>query len=382
MIKPLSFEQGPIRPPSEAYSLLVRFTRNCNWNQCLFCPVYKRREFSHRTVDDVKADIDVIRDIIDEVKSQSWKMGASGDVTGEVAQYFFHRDLPQSFLSVVAWLYHGTGAVFIQDANNLIIKTENLVTMLNYLTEKIQGITRITSYARSKTAARKSLEELKAIRASGLDRIHIGMESGSDAVLAFMKKGVTAAEQIKAGQSIKDAGMELSEYWMPGLGGRAMWREHALESARVLNAINPDFIRLRTLRVPDRIPLFEKVANGDFELQRDDEVMEEIRLFIENLEGITSFVASDHMMNLLQDVEGYMPRDKAYMLEIIDRYLSLNQDERLHYRLGRRMGLYQGVADMQRKDLYEKVDDALRKLKLDYADRIETVMTQLANRMI
>lgn len=381
-MKPLSFEQGPIRPPSEAQSLLLRFTRNCNWNQCLFCPVYKGRTFSRRSVDEVQRDIDTAAEMIREIKAVSWHMGAAGQVTQSVAQYFFDQDLPQSYLSVVAWLYYGTGAVFLQDANNLILSADHLVQMLEYLYANIPGITRVTSYARSQTAARKTAEELRRIRLAGLDRIHIGLESGFDPLLKFMKKGVTAAQHIDAGQKIKAAGMELSEYYMPGLGGRAMWREHAIETARVLNAINPDFIRLRTLRVPDRIPLYQKLTDGEFQLRTDDETVEEIRLFIEHLEGITSFVASDHMMNMLQDVEGRLPRDKDFMLETIDRYLALDSEKRLHYRLGRRLGLYHGVADMARPDLFSKVEAALAQLKTTYPGDMEALMLELANRTV
>lgn len=379
---PLSFEQGPIRPPSEAHSLLLRFTRNCNWNNCLFCPVYKGRSFSRRTVEEVKADIDAVAEIIEETKLFSWKMGKSGQVDREVAQTLFNQDLPQSYLSVVAWMYYSTGSVFIQDANNLILKADDLVDMLNYLHEKIKGVSRVTSYARSSNTARKTQEDLNRIRAAGLDRIHVGMESGYDALLKFMKKGVTAEAHIKAGQMIKKAGMELSEYYMPGLGGKEIWKEHAIESARVLNAINPDFIRLRTLRVPEQIELYKKVADGEFTVQHDDEVIEEIRLFIESLEGITSFVASDHMMNLLQDVEGYLPRDKAFLLETIDRYLDLTTEQRIHYRLGRRMGQYQGVADMARPELSGRVNDTMARLENEYPGKLDQVLNELANRMI
>ena len=381
-MKSLSFEQGPIRPPSEAQSLLLRFTRNCNWNQCLFCPVYKRRKFSRRTVEEVKQDIDAVAEMIQEIKNISFKFGHDGQVNDRVAQYFFDRELSQSYLSVVAWLYHGTGAVFIQDANNLMLPADQLVEMLEYLKQKVSGITRITSYARSKSAGRKTLEELKSIRAAGLDRIHIGLESGCDQVLKLMKKGVTGQQHIDAGVLIKAAGMELSEYYMPGLGGKGLWREHALDSARVLSAINPDFIRLRTLRVPERIPLHQLVVSGDFEVQSDDEVVEEIRLFVENLNGVTSFVASDHIMNLLQDVEGYLPRDKDFMLSAIDRYLELTPEKRLHYRLGRRMGYYHGVVDMARPELTMRVDEALTRIKSEHPENIEQVMTALANRMV
>ena len=378
----LSFEQGPIRPPSEAHSLLLRFTRNCNWNQCRFCSVYKGRTFSRRTVEEVKADIDTVAEIMEDAKAVSFKMGYAGQVNQAVAHHFFDRNLPQSYLSVVAWMYYHTGSVFIQDANNLVLKADQLVEMLKYLHEKIPGISRVTSYARSQTAGRKTPEELAAIRQAGLDRIHVGMESGDDQTLKFMKKGVTADMHIKAGRMIREAGMELSEYYMPGLGGRERSREHAVESARVLNEVNPHFIRLRTLRVPEHIPLHEEVSKGEFHLMTDDEVIEEIRLFIDHLDGIESFVASDHMMNLLQDVEGRLPRDKAHMLETVDRYLDLDTDNRLHYRLGRRMGLYHGVADMARPDLFDRVSETMDKLRVQYPDRLELVVAELANRMI
>ena len=379
----ISFEQGPIRPPSEAQSLLLRFTRNCNWNQCLFCPVYKGRTFSRRNKEEIKADIDGAAEIVQQVQSVSWKLGFSGQVGDAVARYFFDQDLPQSFLSVVAWLYHGTGAVFLQDANNLLLPTGQLVELLEYLHHKIKGITRITSYARSRTLQRKSTDELKRIRGSGLNRIHVGFESGCDAVLKFMKKGATAEAHIEAGLKVKEAGMELSEYYMPGLGGLEMWRDHAVDSARALSRINPDFIRFRTLRVPERIPLYEHMVRGDFKRMSDDEVVEEIRVFVENLEGIESYVSSDHIMNLLQDVEGRLPRDKNRMLQSIERYLALDPEQRLRYRLGRRMGWFRGVGDMNSPGMSDRVDQSLHQISSRYPGHsLEQLLEELANRMI
>jgi len=132
----------------------------------------------------------------------------------------------------------------------------------------------------------------------------VGLESGYDPLLKLMKKGVTGAQHIEAGKKILEAGMELSEYVMPGLGGQTMWKEHAVETARVLNQINPDFIRLRSLRMPDAAPLKEKVISGEFIMQTDDMVAEEIKLFIETLEGINSAITSDHIMNLLKRLLG------------------------------------------------------------------------------
>ena len=379
---PLWFEQGPIRPPSEAQSLLIRLTRNCSWNKCLFCPVYKKQTFSRRSVQEIVSDLDTISEIIRLVQNRSHEMGYGGQINTVVAQYYFDQNWPQSYLSVVAWLYYGTGAVFLQDANTLIMSSDDLVSVLDSMNEKIEGITRVTCYARSGTAARKSVSELTRIRQAGLDRIHIGFETGYDPLLKFMKKGVTAAGQIKGGQSIKAAGMELSEYYMPGLGGRSMWKEHAVESARVLNAINPDFIRLRTLRIPERIELFPKCATGEFQQMSDDEVVLEIRTFIEHLEGITSFVSSDHIMNLLQNVEGRLPRDKKKMLLAIDRYLELDEENRMRYRLGRRMGQFCGVGDMMRPELMNRVDETLDRLKRDHPGQLDNILEELANKMI
>ncbi len=138
----------------------------------------------------------------------------------------------------------------MQDADNLIMKTDKLAEVLKFLREKFPEITRVTTYSRSRTVIKKSPDDLKQIREAGLDRIHIGLETGYDPLLKFMKKGVTADQHIEAGRNVIEAGMELSEYVMPGLGGQEMWREHALETARVLNRINPHFIRLRSLRIP------------------------------------------------------------------------------------------------------------------------------------
>jgi len=379
----LTFEQGPIRPPSEARSLLLRVTRNCSWNKCKFCSVYKEYKFERRSVDEVKTDIDTVSEIIRTIKGVSWKMGFSGTVTPQVAQYFSERAAYGfAFQSVVAWLYYGTQAVFLQDGNNLILKAENLAEMLNYLNEKVPGITRITTYSRSQTAAKKSIDELKMVREAGLNRVHIGLESGSDRVLKFMNKGVTGEGHIRGGRNIIEAGMELSEYYMPGLGGRVMWREHALETARVINAINPHFIRLRTLHVRPSIPLHEDVETGAFELRTPDETVEEIRLFIENLDGITSYVASDHIGNMLQDVEGRLPEDKQKMLDALDRYLELDTEAHLRYQIGRVMGLYAGVSDMENPVAAQQVEETLDRLKRRYNNDLDQALVQIHDQLM
>jgi histone acetyltransferase (RNA polymerase elongator complex component) len=379
----LDFEQGPIRPPSEARSLLIRITRNCSWNQCLFCPVYKGTQFSRRGVEEIKEDIRTITRIIEELKALAWRLGSKGLVDDAVITEVFQRPrYSPAFRNVAAWMYYQEYTVFLQDANNLILPAKDLIEILTFLRREIPQVTRITSYARAKTVSRKSVEELVGIRKAGLDRIHIGLESGSDAVLQLMKKGVTTAEQIEAGKKVKEAGISLSEYWMPGLGGKALSKEHALETARVLNAINPDYVRIRSLRVPERIPLYQLVAEGTFQPLSDDEMVEEIRLMIDHLEGITSTVTSDHIMNLLEDVSGTLPQDKGKMLAGLDAYLQLPEEDRLVYRFGRRGGAYRSLRDMKDLVLKRKIEKAVEEVRATHPEGIEALLNELVNQTI
>lgn len=194
-----------------------------------------------------------------------------------------------------------------------------------------------------------------------MSRIHVGMETGYDPLLAFIRKGVTAAEQIEGGKRIVASGISLSEYVMPGLGGTRWSKEHALETARVLNRINPDFIRLRSLQVRKGTALYEKMSEGTFDPLGEEDVVKEIRVFIEALDGIDSTVVSDHILNLLEEVEGKLPGDKEKMLGVIDRYLALPDEERFVFRLGRRKGLYRRLDDLADRGVYMRLQPLVAK---------------------
>lgn len=380
-----NFEQGPIRPPNEARSLLLRLTRNCPWNQCLFCPVYKRRKFSLRTVKEIKQDIQTAANIAEDIKTLSWKTGQGGRVNDAVISRILNdTGYSDSYRSIAVWLYYGTDACFLQDADNLIMKTDELVDVLKFLKEKFPQISRVTTYSRSRTVIRKSVDALKKIRAAGLDRVHIGLETGCDALLKRMKKGVTGKQHIEAGQKLLAAGIELSEYVMPGLGGREMWREHAVDTAKVLNQINPNFIRLRSLRIPERVPLYQQLQEGSFSMQTDDQLAEEIRLFIDNLDGISSTVTSDHIMNLLEEVSGKLPGDKVKMLEVVRKYQALPETERLIYRVGRRGGAYRSTDDLTRDpQTYQKIKALVAEVQSEEGDDgINNFISQLVDRYV
>ena len=314
------FEQGPIRPPSEAYSLLIRVTRNCPWNRCTFCPVYKESRFSIRSVDHVKGDIDTVHRSVEIIQKIADNHGNLSRTAIREAVGNYEQLDPGGFNAALSWFSGGMRSVFLQDANSLIIKPPDLLEILLYLKMRFPWVERITSYARSHTIARIKDRDLRNFKDAGLNRIHIGLESGSDRVLKMAKKGGTKETHIKAGLKVKKAGMELSEYIMPGLGGKAYSEVHARETADALNRINPDFIRLRTLAIPNSVELYDDYAAGRFEKCTDLIMAKEILIFLESLNGITSVVKSDHILNLFENLEGKFPRDKVRMLDIIHRF--------------------------------------------------------------
>lgn len=341
------FEQGPIRPPSERDSLLIRVTRNCPWNRCTFCGLYKEQRFSRRPVAHVLRDIDSIRHWV-----AAWQRLPAGGESGPPAvdPQQGGNDW-QARYAARNWLAAGCRSVFLQDSNSLIINPDHLIAILTHLTTSFPTIERITSYARSQTIARISAIDLARIGAAGLNRIHIGLESGCDAVLTRVAKGVDQATHIAAGRKVKAVGIELSEYFMPGLGGRDLSRQHALDSAEALNRINPDFIRLRALALPDGLPLARERAAGHFDQLNDLETAEELLLFLEALAGITSRIKSDHILNLFEEIDGDLPAARGRMIGVIHRFLAMAPEEQVLYRIGRRTGLFRKLDDCQEPSL-------------------------------
>ena len=378
------FEQGPIRPPSEARSLLIRPTRNCPWNKCAFCHTYKGSRFEFRPVEEIKQDIDAVRALADAVGELSWKLGQGGRVNDTVVSWIFGNEgsFSDPFRHVAAWLYFGGKTVFLQDADTLIMKTDDLVEVLNHLRDRFPGIERITSYCRSRTAAHKSVEDLRRIRKAGLVRIHVGLESGCDEVLRFIRKGATAEEHVKGGKRIVEAGISLCEYVMPGLGGSRWSREHAVETARVLSEINPDHIRLRTLSVRRGTPLHDAMREGGFAPLGDEEILKEIRLFIESLDGIQSRIVSDHILNLLEELEGKLPEEKEKLLGIIDRYLQLSETDRLVFRLGRRRGIYRALDDLSEPGTYRQLRQAVERYQQEEPGRLDRDLDRIRESFI
>ena len=342
-----SFETGPIRPPSEAGSYLVRLTRGCPWNKCKFCRSYRRLAFEIRDVAEVVADIDAMAAIRDAIQS------------GQPA-------LDQCGWMVENALHSGGTTAFLQDGDSLAMKPDAVRQILGHLQKRFPEITRITSYARSRTMASRSVDDLISYRELGLTRIHIGMESGHDPLLEIIKKGATADVHIRGGRRVVAAGIELSEYIMPGLGGRELSGGHALDSARVLNEIGPDFIRLRTICLGPKLPLWEEFTSGQLNTLSDVEIVTEIRAFITALDVDGATIVSDHILNLLGELQGRLPTERAKLLGIIDSFLALPKAEQELFQVARRAGMLERLADLDHPGMRAKAGSVLAEVYRHY----------------
>jgi len=333
LAKNYDFEVGMYRPPSEggSHSLLLRVSRNCPWNRCEFCTMYKTEKFEVRSPEEVKEDIDAIADICANLKKTSHELGHGGKIVREAAINLLNKcpelNYNQGFIMVFNWLQSGAKTAFLQDANSLIMKSDHLVGILRYLRQTFPSLNRVTSYARSKTLAQKKLEELLAIHDAGLDRLHVGLETGDDDLLKRIKKGVTSKGHITGGKKAMEAGFQLSEYWMPGLGGKDMWEKHAKNTARVLNEINPHYIRSRPFFPLPGTPLHDALEKGEYSMLSADEQLLELKSMIQAL-NVTSKVCFDHAGNYWRNrdggllfthsYEGYkFPEEKPKVLELI-----------------------------------------------------------------
>lgn len=347
-----TFEQGPIRPPSEASSLLVRVVRNCGWNRCRFCPVYKGCRFSVRPPDEVLADVDAMRAAADALAPGPLAALRSGAVPPEAFQ-------------VALFLRDGARSVFLQDADPCAVAPATLAVVIEHVRRAFPTVTRVTTYGRAATLARRRPPQLALLFAAGLTRVHIGMESGSDDVLTRVGKGCTAAQLVAAGRRVLEAGMGLCFYVMPGLGGRDLADAHVRGTAAVLREVaaaatpaRPLVVRLRTTAVVPGTPLADDEAAGRFMLPDDVEVAAELRSLLELLDGVRLELRSDHALNLMPGLAGSLPHDRASCLAALDEFLRLSAAEQAELALEARIGVArrpggplepQGLSTLQRR---------------------------------
>lgn len=272
----MRYEGTVFRPPSEAGSLLIQATIGCPHNKCRFCGMYKEKRFKIRLLRDIHEDLDRARE------------------------------------------YYGPyiQTLFLPDGNTIAMKASSLVSILEKARENFPHLERITVYGSARYLLLKKPEELKKLKKAGLSRVHMGLESGDDKTLELMEKGATGAESVLAGKKVTEAGIELSVYYLLGLGGRERLAEHAGHSAEAINAMGPDFIRIRTLRASRGTPLYEDVLEGRFQVPSPQEALEELKILVSGLEG-SSMLLSDHISNCL-NLTGELPGDKEELLNEIE----------------------------------------------------------------
>lgn len=270
----MKYEGMIIRPPSEAYSLLLQVTVGCSHNKCTFCRAYKDKKFRIKTFEEIEEDI------------------------------------------IEASHYSGINRVFLCDGDALIVPQKKLVPILESINTHIRGVERIGTYANTKSVLRKSPEELKELREMGLSIAYLGLETGNDQLLEKVRKGVTSEQMIEAARRIKDAGITLSVTVLLGIGGTTMGREHALDTARILTEMDPDFVGALTVMVVPGTELYDEQVAGDFELPDTFGFLEELGTMVANSNFTNCFFTSNHASNYLP-IRAQMPEEKEETVRLI-----------------------------------------------------------------
>lgn len=337
------FEMGPIRPVDEADSLLIRTTRGCPWNRCTFCTLYEGMQFSLRSVADIEKDI-------------------------LAAKEYFNG--------------HPFETCFLQDGDSFVMGTKDLIKVLKTLKKAFPSLKRISSYGRAQTMVKKSPSAMKEIFDAGLNKLYCGMESGSGQVLKNIKKGITPESIIKSAHMAKEAGMDMTQFIILGLGGKELSDLHATETAKVLNQINPDHIRILTIGVKSGSALDIQMKNKEFTLPGEAQIIAEQRLLLGQLEGINSHYANHHSVDLLLEIRGRLPQDKTRLLAILDRFLSLDEKDQTNFILGRRLGYYRKLSDMDNELQYRFVEKQADKIRQNDPDSFEQVFHDLRRQVI
>lgn len=276
----MKYEGIVYRPPSEANSLIVQVTIGCAHNKCSFCSMYKDKKFRIRSLKEIGEDLQDARDKYDYVKR-----------------------------------------IFLADGDSLVLSMEKLKHILLKIKDLFPECKRVAAYATPKDILRKTTEELNELSRLGIGILYMGIESGSDIILREIQKGVTSSEIIEAGQKVKDSGIKLSVTFISGIGGKDRWKENAIESAKVINSINPDYVGLLTLMVEPKTDIYESIKFGQFKLLSPEEVMLETRELIKNIQVQNCIFRSNHASNYVA-IGGTLPQDKGKLISVIDDVLS------------------------------------------------------------
>ena len=272
-----------IRPPSEAYSMIIQVTVGCSHNMCTFCGTYKDQKFYVKDIERVKRDID------------------------EASRYHFKR-------------------VFLTDGDVLILPTETLLDLFDYIKKKNPHIERIGVYANTKAILKKSVTELKQLKEAGLGIVYHGIESGNEEVLRRIRKGALPHKQLEAAQKIKEAGIVLSQTVLLGIGGIDLSIPHAIDTGKHLGAMSPDYASALTVMLLPNTLLYRDYVQGKFVLPDKFGLLRELKLMVENMDVTsTCYFTSNHASNYLP-IKATLPDDKKQIVALLDNIIN-SKDE-------------------------------------------------------
>lgn len=274
----MKYEGMIIRPPSEARSLLLQITVGCSHNKCTFCATYKGERFRIKTFEEIEEDI----------------IEASG--------------------------YGYIDKIFLCDGDAMILPMRKLVPILESINTHIKGVQRIGLYANAKSILRKTPEELAQLRNLGIKIAYLGMETGNDDILQAINKGVNSRQMVEAGRKIKEAGITLSITVLLGIGGKERSMEHALDTARVLTEIDPEYVGALTVMVVPGTPLYEEQVSGRFEIPDQFGFLKELGVMVTNSHFTDCLFTSNHASNYLP-IRARMPREKDGAVSLIQHVI-------------------------------------------------------------
>lgn len=267
------------RPPSEARSLIIQATVGCAHNKCSFCYMYKDDNFIIRLLEDIKKDLI------------------------EMSQYgsYWRR-------------------IFLADGDALVLKTSDLLEILKTIKQYYPNIERVSSYATAGDINRKSIEELKALRDAGLEMLYIGFESGDDEILRKINKGLTYKDYVSAMAKCKEVGFKTSITIIAGLGGVELMEQNAKGTAKIISETKPDYVSYLTMRIYKNTPLYLDYINGKFNMPDAEEILQEMKIFLENVDSEGTIFRSNHASNYVL-LAGTLNEDKKGLIEAIDKTL-------------------------------------------------------------
>ncbi|NCO56409.1 MAG: radical SAM protein [Bacteroidetes bacterium CG02_land_8_20_14_3_00_31_25] len=273
---PIEYSEPLFRPPSEADSLILQITNGCTWNKCSFCEMYSTKKFSVKKEEDIFKEIEEVSELIPDIRK-----------------------------------------IFLADGNPMVLSTEKLKRILDKISKTFPKVRRVTTYALPRDIISKTPEELKLLQESGLKMIYVGIESGDDEVLKFINKGETYNSTVEGLLKAKEAGIKLSVIILEGVGGLKYSEQHAIKSAKILNAIQPEFASVLVLSFPYGIEHYKQKFLGNYIPMTISNLLKEMRIFVENIQLQNTIFRSNHASNYLV-LNGILNRDKLLFLDKID----------------------------------------------------------------